>query len=165
MHCMIDLETLGTKPGSAILTIGAVKFDEDEIRDEFYQNVDLDSCTEVGLEVDGSTFEWWLQQTDEAQQEITGGVPLEDPLRRFSVFYEDCDQIWAKPPTMDVAVLEYAYGAVGLEVPWEYNGVRDLYTAREFCSVDREDFDGEPHVAVDDARYQAREVQKILRTQ
>ena len=36
---MLDLETLGTKPDSVIVSIGAVKFSPTEIYDSFYEHV------------------------------------------------------------------------------------------------------------------------------
>ena len=44
-HAMIDLETLGTAPDCAVLTIGAIKFDPNIAKpawDEFYYRFDVD---------------------------------------------------------------------------------------------------------------------------
>ena len=45
---MLDLETLGNKPGSVIVAIGAVKFGGGEIIDSFYERVDAESCVNLG---------------------------------------------------------------------------------------------------------------------
>lgn len=55
MNIMVDLETLGTKPNSAILSIGAVAFDDQGLHDEFYCNVDLISSIACGYEIDADT--------------------------------------------------------------------------------------------------------------
>ena len=45
-HLMLDLETMGTKSNSAIISIGAVEFDilTGKTGREFYRNVSLQSC-------------------------------------------------------------------------------------------------------------------------
>ena len=64
---MIDLETLATSPNSAVLTIGAVRFDpfgndiEEEKCDKIYIKVDLDSCDELKLDVNASPIRLALQ--------------------------------------------------------------------------------------------------------
>lgn len=59
-HCMLDLETFGTKPGSVIRSIGAVMFDLDgRTGPEFYRNIDEESCVKAGLTYDPSTVSWW----------------------------------------------------------------------------------------------------------
>lgn len=77
-HAMIDLETMGTAPGSVILTIGAVRFspgDDDligadwrHIRETephrcFYRRVDRASCTAIGMTEDADTAAWWKKQS------------------------------------------------------------------------------------------------------
>ena len=65
---MIDLESLGTKPGSALVALGAVKFGNGEILAEFYERIDVESCVQLGLEMDTSTVMWWLKQADGRDQ-------------------------------------------------------------------------------------------------
>lgn len=73
-HVMVDLETLGTKPGSVILSIGAVTFDLDGSgRDgrTFYQRVNIQSCLDAGMTVDGDTVEWWFHpDRDQARRAL-----------------------------------------------------------------------------------------------
>src|ERR1700722_9462483 len=68
-HVMIDLETLGSTPGCAILSIGAVEFCPalDVLGKELYVNIDLQSCFSYGLSAEGQTFYWWLKQSDQAR--------------------------------------------------------------------------------------------------
>lgn len=57
---MFDIETLGTLPGSAILSIGAVRFDigKKSISDEFYVNLDVTSSLSAGFTYEKSTINW-----------------------------------------------------------------------------------------------------------
>ena len=83
-HLVLDLETLGTKTNSSILTIGALIFNPNstDILDfvsektenspsisTFYKKISLDSCESIGLEIDDATIKWWSQQNQEAQDE------------------------------------------------------------------------------------------------
>ena len=65
MHGMIDLETLGVKPNSAILTVGAIKFNpftDDEPHDGLYLRINVDDQTEIGRTIDQGTLNWWAKQ-------------------------------------------------------------------------------------------------------
>ncbi len=59
-HVMIDLETMGNKPGCAILSLGAVDFGQDKDKrwlmgdKTFYRELNLQSCIDAGLHIDTS---------------------------------------------------------------------------------------------------------------
>ena len=55
---MLDLETLGNKPGSVIVAIGAVKFGNDEILDRFYGHGPQDAYP--GDEDQGQMSAWFV---------------------------------------------------------------------------------------------------------
>ncbi len=64
-HAMIDIETLGTEPGSVVLSVGAVKFDpfnNIEPNNGKHWMLDVDAQTNVGRLVDESTLAWWGKQ-------------------------------------------------------------------------------------------------------
>ena len=67
---MIDIETLGTDPGSVILSIGAVEFDlkTGKTGEEFYQWIDLESSSNKGFSVSAGTIKWWMMQNKKARQ-------------------------------------------------------------------------------------------------
>lgn len=71
-NLMIDIETLGNKPNSAILQIAAVSFDptSGEMGNEFSVNISPKSCEKLGMKIQASTVEWWMQQSDEARDEV-----------------------------------------------------------------------------------------------
>jgi len=71
MNLMIDLETLGTIPGSAILTIGACFFDQ-VIGHQFYKPVSLKSQIRYGFTIDPETINWWSRQNKTAQNASFG---------------------------------------------------------------------------------------------
>ena len=57
-HVSLDLETLGTRPGCAILSIGAIAFNPstNTLGPMFYEVVNRASCREIGLHEDQGTL-------------------------------------------------------------------------------------------------------------
>lgn len=105
---MIDLETLGLKLGSKIITIGWCAFNENEITDS--GTIILDG--EDGV-IDFSTVKFWLQQDQEAIAKTffrnEPGIPLRqgiEEIRRLVSMHGE-DGIWANGPLFDLAHLEH----------------------------------------------------------
>ena len=71
-NVMVDLETMGTRPGSVIVSIGAIEFDPQSARlgRTFYQTCSIKSAVDVGLAMDPETVTWWLQQSEGARGEL-----------------------------------------------------------------------------------------------
>src|ERR1700721_3055421 len=88
-HVMADIETLGTRPGSVILSIGAVAFDHRQgLGPEFHVKINQQSSERAGLTVDKGTLAWWMRQSPEARALLdetrNGGVDLENALNQFT---------------------------------------------------------------------------------
>ena len=102
MDVMLDLETLGTRPGCVILTLGAVKFDPYSLREPdsgIYFRVDVDEQTALGREVQEDTLNWWLNQSEDIREEALGEtdrVSLETLYRDLNKFLVGVDNIWAQ---------------------------------------------------------------------
>lgn len=71
-HMMLDLETMGNKSNSVILSVGAVMFDIEtgEIGEYFYERIEFQSALDVGLKINADTVEWWMKQSDEARAQL-----------------------------------------------------------------------------------------------
>lgn len=160
---MVDIETLGTEKGCAILSIGAVRFTITGLEAEFHRSISLESCQEYGLTIDASTLDWWLDQDGEVKNILTGGSDLPRALNDFSIFYDHADEIWANSPSFDCELLEAAYGAVGQDAPWEYWSERDVRTVKNLPVDIEVNEQGNEHDALDDAKNQARTVIETLR--
>lgn len=162
---MIDIETLGTDPGAAIVSIGAVRFSISEgITDELFVSVDIESCQQAGLDIDANTLAWWLGQSAAARDQLSGGDGLEAALGDLRAFVGGAGEVWANSPSFDLEILAAAYDAVGEEPPWQFWAERDYRTCRETLPTwpDHEQESVE-HNAVDDARYQAECLVTALR--
>jgi hypothetical protein len=160
---MIDIETLGTDPGAAIVSIGAVAFGRDgRTETPFHRSISLQSCQRHGLHIDAETLAWWLDEDPRlAAKTLPGGDPLPDVLSDLAVVLAPADEVWANSPAFDCVILEAAYDAVGQDLPWEYWQTRDARTVTELAAVDLPQ-DGTEHDALDDTRHQVEEVGEAL---
>lgn len=161
---MIDIETLGTKPGSVIASIGAVAFDATtgEMGDTFYIKIDVADAESEGLSIDANTVAWWMQQSDEARastftgEDIVGLAMALEELLEY-VKRQNADRVWGNGPSFDLVQLEAAYSALGGNAPWSFRAHRDLRTLRDLTGVDIPNI-GTAHNALDDAIAQAHAV-------
>lgn len=160
-HVMIDLETMGTDAGCAIISIGAVAFDPlsghmDE--SSFYEAVSLKSCMDIGLTVDPGTVLWWMQQSDEARKAASAGVTmLPRVLADFTGWFtgKGAQFLWCHGATFDAPILAAAYKAAGHQLPWKFWDVRDTRTIYDLANVRPDRSAGTHHNALDDAKTQA----------
>jgi hypothetical protein len=155
---MIDIESLGAKPGACIVSIGAVRFTRSAgIGEEFFESVNVADAQDQGLEVDAGTVTWWLTQPSEARGQLDGGVLLDTALRRLADFIPDNATIWANSPAFDCVLLQSAYRAVGRDCPWNYYQQEDYRTLRNELGFEEDDgVAGVKHNALADARRQTR---------
>jgi hypothetical protein len=162
---MLDLETLGTEPGSVIVAIGAVRFNRLAVGKQFYIRVDAQSCMEAGLKLDVSTVLWWLKQSDEARLELCKeGVPLAAALQQFTGFLEADEDVemWGNGAAFDNTLLAAAYKAMHLTPPWAFWNDRCYRTIRALNPEIKATRTGTHHNALDDARTQAEHLIAIL---
>lgn len=168
-HLMVDLETLGTAADSVILSIGAVKFDlESNQIDEggFYGSISIDSNLEAGRKVNEDTLIWWFKQPAAAQQvfhEEKGDLCA--VLEEFSDWVGTRDfVVWSNGASFDIPMLEHAYKAARMEVPWEFWNSRCFRTYKNLPGakgVKMPEKQGVDHNALADAYNQAAQLQAI----
>ena len=140
---VIDLETLGTRPGSVICTIGAVEIvleRETGINYTFYRRICINTALAAGLKVDGETVEWWYKQAPEAWIEALGPYscsnppiprdPLVNVLTDLSTWLGPKPIVYGNGPSFDMGLLVAAFDAVALPVPWRYADERCLRTEK-----------------------------------
>lgn len=167
---MIDIESMGNKSGSAILSIAAVNFDikTGQVGKIFYEKCKLQSSLESGLKVDGDTIKWWMEQSDEARKEVMDGKQsLSNLLRNFTLFIESLNpsdlKIWGNSNRFDLGLIEDAYISINKKIPWKYSLERDVRTLVSFASEIKfeEEFVGVKHNPVDDCLHQIKYCVKI----
>lgn len=160
---MLDIETLGRERGAAIASIGAIQFDPDGLGEEFYVSVSPADCQAHGLDVEVDTVSWWVNQPETAREELFGGRDLQSALEEFAEFADGVDEVWAKSPSFDCAILDEAGERVGVPLPWRYWQERDVRTIMDLPFAEELPDDGQDHHALDDAREQARNVAAALK--
>jgi exodeoxyribonuclease VIII len=172
MHeVMIDLETMGTGPGAAILAIGAVAMDFDSLTlgQTWYTTIDLGSSVQIGGVIDASTVLWWLKQSDEARAAVTRGErSIHEALIQLSIFLQTVAEgkrphIWGNGATFDNVILRTAYQRLSLDPPWDYRGDRCFRTMRAMYPQVPKVEPVVEHNALDDARAQATQLLNILK--
>lgn len=166
---MLDIETLGTKPGSIIVSIGAVRFTENEITDKFYGRIDPKSSEEYGFTMDVSTVLWWLNQSDASRAELYApGRDLTEVLGNFTVWALRggmVTEMWGCGADFDNAHLAYAYQKLRENAPWSFWTNRCYRTMKALFPQAKVERIGTHHNALDDAATQAQhliEIQKML---
>jgi len=176
MHVMIDLETLGTRPGSAIAQIGAVLFEPvygGKILNGKAFNQYIRPDDRVNFDTD--TIAWWLQQSPDGRKRLAEGMSqgvteaeaLQElarwPMLTHNLTWEAVGGVWAHGPTFDVNLLHEAFARNGLEPAWSYRAPRDtrtLYFLANGGQPPEIDWTGfVKHDAKDDAIAQAMQVQ------
>lgn len=164
---MIDIEALGTRPGAAILSIGAVMFDQAGLGGTFYAPVLLESCIAVGLTIDPATVTWWMRQSDEARAAAfrEEAAPLPKVLGDFADWFvaNRATHPWCHGATFDVPLLEAAFKACGMSAPWEFWNVRDTRTLYDLAGVKVDRAARTHHNALDDAINQAATAVRAMR--
>jgi len=163
---MLDLETLGTRPGSVILTIGAVRFDENGTYESFYSSISRKDSERYGLRVDPDTEAWWMDQGRQAIDEAFSGtehpVIALDKLAKWLPDYGDA-RVWGNGSDFDNALLAEAYAVVGMNLPWSFTGNRCYRTVKNLFPGVTVSSVGVQHNALDDATYQANHLIAICK--
>ena len=117
-NCMIDIETLGTRPGSVILSIGAVEFDvHDGLGREFYVEISRYSSEHAGFRTDQATLDWWSKQEGEAQTLLErtgrGGLMPHRALIELQNWLPPDPLVWGCGAAFDNAMIAEACAIVG----------------------------------------------------
>jgi hypothetical protein len=163
-HVMVDLETLGNGSHSAILSIGAVQFDETGTGEQFYTRVDAESCVATGMKMDVSTVLWWFKQGEAARREVAdGGVDIRNALEDLATWWPAKATFWGNGATFDNVIVANAYQRLGIARPWGYTSDRCYRTMKAmFPTIKADQMDGVAHNALADALYQAKHMVKIM---
>lgn len=170
---MLDIETFDTVPGAAIISIGAAVIGRpkalrhlERYSSMFMFEVNIDDAMANGS-VSKDTLIWWLQCDAEAQKSTKrtkGGGTLKEGLVHLSDFLANLEQssglpvcVWGNGATFDITLLEAAYRACGITVPWKFWNVNDMRTlARLYQHLLPRVAPGTAHDAISDAVAQAK---------
>lgn len=169
-HIMVDLETLDTAVHGVILSIGAVKFNEQNIADDaFYRVVTIESNLAEGRTISPSTLTWWMDQSEGARAVFktpkAEQVALEQALDEFrtwggSPLQWEQNKVWGNGSDFDCAMIAHAYHHAG--PPWKFWNTRCYRTIKSMESAKPIKLTGPvAHNALADAIAQAKHLQAI----
>ena len=168
LDVMLDLETMGNGPDAAIVAIGAVGMDlrNGTLGLEFYETINLESAVASGGKMDAATVSWWMQQSDAARAEFSGGDVADDVLYRFWGFLtensdEETLRVWGNGADFDNVIMATTLSRHDFKPPWKYSNNRCFRTVRKLFQDITFDYSGTRHRAIDDARNQALHLIKI----
>jgi hypothetical protein len=166
-HIMLDLETLGTRPGAVVLSAALVRF-SDEANTSLVLSVPDQQA--LGLEVDPETHAWWGRQPAETWAAATANpVPLAAGLAHISSWIawaaagETDFEMWCRG-FMDTPVLQEVYRRAGVPCPWQHWQTESSRTLCKLAGVDSRLYALAPkHVALNDALGETRASVAALR--
>ena len=163
-NVMLDIETMGTGPTAAIVSIGAAKFDANDIIETFSVNVDLQSCLDHGLTMDAGTVYWWMNREDAARRSLMSQCkPMEEALQTFADWIDVGSNVWGNGCDFDNVILANAYRSCGMDLPFAffrnrcYRTLKSLHPNVQMIRV------GVAHNALDDAVGQAKHLIEIAK--
>lgn len=160
MNVMIDIETLGTRTDAVILSIGAAKFDKEQITDTFHVAIDPASCQQIGLTIDAGTVMWWMHPDRVlARHQLVQAdkVDLYTALDGFASWFGDQSlPTWGNGASFDNVLLRNAYGKTNIPCPWAFWDDRCYRTMKNMHPDVQVPREGTHHNALDDAIYQAK---------
>lgn len=169
-HIMVDIETLGNKSSSAIVSISMVRFNPRTCNyiNEFDCKCDIDTIPFADLHIDGSTVKWWLQQSEKARESFTSGKAKYFSMLLAATRYlqknKDC-YVWGNSARFDLGILQDSlYKYISKELPWDFRKELDV---RTIVVLDPEvkfnhKFFGVYHDGIDDCKNQIKYLSDTL---
>lgn len=173
---MVDIETMGTSPNAAIITIGACIFDpygidtdsSIPIERQFTTTISMVDNQKQNRSFDADTIAWWLRQSKEAQDGLQDGdiTNLRKALTDYNRFFSNqpgrVSRVWAKSPDFDMTIIRDALKSQNMMDHFKYWETRCVRTITEaaYPNGDQPTIGvGVAHNALDDAIRQALMVQ------
>ena len=147
----LDLETCALCPTAAVMSIGAVAWDRDQVDTPFYEegnmnnadylylrHVDLRSQFVNGFTFDQDTANWWASRSKEAKMAVTPPDcqpcdSVENVVVDFFKWLKEIangDEIclWSQGSDFDIAILRNICQKYQIDIPVSYKNFRDHRT-------------------------------------
>lgn len=163
---MLDIETLSSQPNAAVIAIGLVAFNQEEILNEC--EILIDPQFTPGHR-NPDTLDWWHDQDSRVFRKMMSGG--EYPWDACDQFVDFCNQykkapMWANPPTFGISIMRHLFKVYDKEFPIHFTRERDFRTIKKMAERVGVDYseayeERDAHDAVDDAKVQARALQLI----
>lgn len=171
-HIVLDLETRSIKPNAIVASIGAVAIGPDLqlLSSEFHTS--LAQHLQFPRHEDAATMRWWSEQTREARDaSITAAMTVtpRQALMDFTAWVRSVAdpeevKVWGNGSVFDNVILRSLYDLLDITPPWHWRFDRDMRTILDLLPEAKGvgEFVGVKHIAVDDARHEAKQLAKAL---
>lgn len=181
---IIDFETAGLTPSSIVFTVGAVRYNPNQLTvtlkelldNSLYHIVNFKEQVASGRIYDTDTMDvWWPKQTQEAQHEIYRsrdlgeGISVNEMLDALEAYIKPTDRVYARGQEFERDILMDLYKAAGRKFFRRYNTVFDVrtyiesFTGRNTGICELGDVGLVGHISVDDCARDALEMHKAKR--
>lgn len=172
-HLMVDLETLGTDPNSAVLSIGAVLFTQEALGESIYILPSLKEQVKKRV-VDAGTICWWFDQGAEAKKVFqwanASTLTIAGTVSDFVCFIDKHAldkknlKVWSNGAGFDVPIMEHMIKSTGIEVPWKFWNIKCYRTLKSMHpEFEKGIFCNTKHHALEDAKFQASCLQRFFK--
>lgn len=160
-NLMLDFETLGNKPDTAVLSLGAVVFDKDKVLAEKLWIFNVDGQLEAKRSVKMDTLIWWLTKSTKAKEVFDrskDGLMIREFVPQFIKFCEPYSglRVWGNGATFDVSIIENILDLSRTKPPWQFYNIRCYRTMKSCFGIDKRDIKNISHDALQDAKEQAQ---------
>lgn len=172
---MIDIETLGLLPASAVHQVGYCAADL-ATGEYLLQPTNIYLRPDSTASMDFDTICWWMRQSDAARAAVfpadRARTSLADAFYKLDAVYralggQDAGvTVWASPAMFDLPMLTQSWGIPGTDgKPWPYYMERDLMTLYKMLDPEKKLKPTNPveHDAASDAKAQMDHLIAIFR--
>jgi len=143
-NIMIAIERLSDSEDAALLSIGAVMFNEKELGNVFYQSIAMKDSYYYG-DISINKINWLLSLSKMQQAEYINknlSLDLKLAIKKLNEFIcknEVCEpiKIWAKTK-QDISVLRAAYSRIDMQTAWRFD---NEYSASEIIDCELMNYD------------------------
>lgn len=171
-HVMLDIETWNLSASAPlVLSIGAVKFNQDEIIDRFHVGIDPVDSARYGMVPDARTILYWMDpKRDEARQKLLDLVKVDlfSAVDGFCAWIkltpaDEMGSLWGKGATFDNIRLKALCDRLEIEYPVSFRQDECYRTLVNRCPEVPYTQIGTLHDGLADAESQAVHLQKICK--
>lgn len=152
---MLDLETLGHKENAVIIQIGACYFNENEVLDTFFRDIDAKTSINAGFEMSVETIDWWMKQR--VRPYIKKGISVQNAITEFNWFIKKANRIWCHV-SFDCPIIMNHFNRLSINPKIHHTQFRDLRTLVDLAKLDVREYPdiGVHHNALDDCLFQVQ---------
>ena len=124
---MLSVQSLGVRPGAAIMAFAGVRFDSGGRGEWFYSRVDLRSSLEAGFHIEADALRLWFLNggSELVNLGAPGGESCFEAFLRFSAWLgrKEPFELWGNGSTFDNDLLRSGFRRMGLR-EWKHSSDR-----------------------------------------